>query len=171
MSLINIEYGSLASSEVLNKNFEYLEQKMEENLNSIMTSISSILSNIVTINSRLGEQAELIANNNSEAVANLEEYKNKTKIAIQKSCFIPHWNGCTTITIDGLYTVKANGYLLIVCNDDTNTPTLKINTTTINLENKNIKVTRLAYGLPMGGNLEYSDDVTIMKSFENRKSF
>ena len=39
------------------------------------------------------------------------------------------------------------------------------------LENKNIKVTRLAYGLPMGGNLEYSDDVTIMKSFENRKSF
>ena len=39
------------------------------------------------------------------------------------------------------------------------------------LENKNVKVTRLAYGLPMGGNLEYSDDVTIMKSFENRKSF
>lgn len=39
------------------------------------------------------------------------------------------------------------------------------------LENKNIKTTRLAYGLPMGGNLEYSDDVTIMKSFENRKSF
>ena len=39
------------------------------------------------------------------------------------------------------------------------------------LESKNIKVTRLAYGLPMGGNLEYSDDVTIMKSFENRKSF
>ena len=39
------------------------------------------------------------------------------------------------------------------------------------LENKNVKITRLAYGLPMGGNLEYSDDVTIMKSFENRKSF
>jgi recombination protein RecR len=39
------------------------------------------------------------------------------------------------------------------------------------LEKKNVKVTRLAYGLPMGGNLEYSDDVTRMKSFENRKSF
>ena len=39
------------------------------------------------------------------------------------------------------------------------------------LENKGVKVTRLAYGLPMGGNLEYSDDVTIMKSFENRKEF
>ena len=39
------------------------------------------------------------------------------------------------------------------------------------LENRDVKITRLAYGLPMGGNLEYSDDVTIMKSFENRKSF
>lgn len=39
------------------------------------------------------------------------------------------------------------------------------------LEGKGIKVTRLAYGLPMGGNIEYSDDLTIMKSFENRKAF
>lgn len=39
------------------------------------------------------------------------------------------------------------------------------------LNGKNIKITRLAYGLPMGGNLEYSDDITITKSFENRKSF
>jgi recombination protein RecR len=34
-----------------------------------------------------------------------------------------------------------------------------------------IKVTRLAYGLPMGGNIEYSDNITLAKSFENRKSF
>ena len=39
------------------------------------------------------------------------------------------------------------------------------------LENKNIKVTRLAYGLPMGGNIEYSDNITLAKSFENRKAF
>lgn len=38
------------------------------------------------------------------------------------------------------------------------------------LKDLNIKITRLAYGLPMGGNLEYSDEVTISKSFENRKS-
>ena len=29
------------------------------------------------------------------------------------------------------------------------------------LEGKDIKVTRLAYGLPMGGNIEYSDNITI----------
>lgn len=39
------------------------------------------------------------------------------------------------------------------------------------LEHKEIKVTRLAYGLPMGGNIEYSDNITLAKSFENRKSF
>ena len=39
------------------------------------------------------------------------------------------------------------------------------------LENQPIKVTRLAYGLPMGGNIEYSDNITLAKSFENRKSF
>jgi len=39
------------------------------------------------------------------------------------------------------------------------------------LEGKEIKVTRLAYGLPMGGNIEYSDNITLAKSFENRKAF
>lgn len=39
------------------------------------------------------------------------------------------------------------------------------------LQEKNIKVTRLAYGLPMGGNIEYSDNITLAKSFENRKEF
>jgi recombination protein RecR len=38
------------------------------------------------------------------------------------------------------------------------------------LSSEKIKITRLAYGLPMGGNLEYSDELTITKSFENRKT-
>lgn len=31
-----------------------------------------------------------------------------------------------------------------------------------------IKVTRLAFGLPVGGNLEYADEVTLYKALENR---
>jgi recombination protein RecR len=31
-----------------------------------------------------------------------------------------------------------------------------------------IRVTRLAYGIPMGGNLEYADDVTLCRAFEGR---
>lgn len=37
------------------------------------------------------------------------------------------------------------------------------------LENEDVKVSRLAYGLPMGGHLTYADDLTLMRSFEGRK--
>ena len=58
MALINIEYGSLASSETVNKNFTYLDEKIAESNESIMTSISSILSNIATINARINDISE-----------------------------------------------------------------------------------------------------------------
>lgn len=31
-----------------------------------------------------------------------------------------------------------------------------------------VKVSRLAYGMPVGGNLEYADDITLFKALENR---
>ena len=34
-----------------------------------------------------------------------------------------------------------------------------------------IKVTRIAHGVPVGGELEYTDDVTLMKSIEGRTEF
>jgi recombination protein RecR len=38
-------------------------------------------------------------------------------------------------------------------------------------KNSNIKVTRLAYGLPMGANLEYADYMTLKKAIEGRGKF
>ncbi len=35
----------------------------------------------------------------------------------------------------------------------------------------NIKITRIAYGLPMGGDIEFADEVTLSKSIEGRKEF
>ena len=32
-----------------------------------------------------------------------------------------------------------------------------------------VTVTRLAYGIPVGGNLEYIDEVTLMRALEGRK--
>ena len=32
-----------------------------------------------------------------------------------------------------------------------------------------IKVTRIAHGLPIGGDLEYADEVTISKALEGRR--
>lgn len=37
------------------------------------------------------------------------------------------------------------------------------------LEDKKITITRLAYGLPMGGHLDYADSLTIEKALEGRK--
>lgn len=39
------------------------------------------------------------------------------------------------------------------------------------LEKENVAVTRLAYGLPMGGHLEYADALTLSKALEGRKKF
>ena len=37
------------------------------------------------------------------------------------------------------------------------------------LESKNINITRLAHGLPMGGHLDYADELTLLKAMENRQ--
>lgn len=37
------------------------------------------------------------------------------------------------------------------------------------LANKNVNVTRIANGLPIGSNLDYADELTLLKSFEGRQ--
>ena len=37
------------------------------------------------------------------------------------------------------------------------------------LSRKGVLVTRIAYGLPMGGHLDYADELTLIKAFEGRK--
>jgi recombination protein RecR len=37
-------------------------------------------------------------------------------------------------------------------------------------ENRSILVTRLAYGLPLGSDLDYADELTIVKALEARVS-
>lgn len=39
------------------------------------------------------------------------------------------------------------------------------------LEPLGVKVTRIAHGVPVGGELEYADDVTLIKSLEGRRPF
>jgi recombination protein RecR len=37
------------------------------------------------------------------------------------------------------------------------------------LKPSGIKVSRIAHGIPMGGDLDYADEVTIMKALEGRR--
>jgi recombination protein RecR len=41
----------------------------------------------------------------------------------------------------------------------------------IKLLNPVIKITRIARGLPMGGDLEYADDITLMRALEGRREY
>lgn len=38
-------------------------------------------------------------------------------------------------------------------------------------QNEKCKITRLAHGLPVGGDLEYADELTLSEAFANRKEF
>ena len=42
-------------------------------------------------------------------------------------------------------------------------------TLSFKLKDKNILVTRLAHGLPMGSSLDYADDLTLIKALDNRR--
>lgn len=37
------------------------------------------------------------------------------------------------------------------------------------LEKKDVTITRIAHGIPMGGHLDYADEMTLIKAMENRK--
>lgn len=116
MALINIEYGALASSDTMNKNFSYLDNKIAETNESTLTSISSILSNISTINSRMSEITNLVEDSFSTMSSQIEEYKQKTKVLVNTASMVPDWSNITTISItaDSIYTAKKNGYVLVV---------------------------------------------------------
>ncbi len=38
------------------------------------------------------------------------------------------------------------------------------------LEKEGVKVSRIGYGLPAGGDIEYADEVTLIKALEGRKT-
>ena len=51
-------------------------------------------------------------------------------------------------------------------------PTVEGETTSLYIEKligKDVLVTRLSYGIPMGGHLDYTDSLTLLKAFQGRK--
>lgn len=108
MTLINIDYGSLANSETMNKNFSYLDNKISETADSINTTIASILSNIATINSRMSDLSENISN----VDGNLDKFKTKIVNMVETTTMLPDWTQLKGI--DFPFIVPANGYLLFL---------------------------------------------------------
>lgn len=63
MALTRIEYGSLASSETMNNNFEYLDNKIAEASERITSTSASIYSNIASVNTQLSNQIDAAEEN------------------------------------------------------------------------------------------------------------
>lgn len=79
--------------------------------------------------------------------------------------------GVNDLNIDSLLQriKKENVHEIILATN----PTIEGETTALYiaklLENSGVNVTRLAYGLPMGGQLDYADSLTLNKALEGRK--
>lgn len=70
MALTEIEYGSLASSGILNQNFQYLDDRISSVSEIHATDLASINSNIVTINNSISDF-------NEETNSSVEEINTK----------------------------------------------------------------------------------------------
>jgi len=114
MALTTIQYGSIASSQVMNQNFSYLDDKITDTSSSIMTIISSIISNIATINSKLAEIENDAADFETELNSKLSLNQTKTNILINKICMIPNWNASFAVDLSSAYTAASSGYILML---------------------------------------------------------
>lgn len=72
MALTEIEYGSLASSEVMNNNFEYLDNKISDVSGNLLSNVATINANIATVNSSISTMGE---NLNKSIEATFEKSK------------------------------------------------------------------------------------------------
>ena len=73
MALTEIEYGSLASSEIMNNNFEFLDNKITSVSESIVTNMASVNSNIASINSSISSLNSDLSSSIEELDTSLEE--------------------------------------------------------------------------------------------------
>ncbi len=73
MALTEIEYGSLASSEVMNNNFQYLDDKISSVSETVISNEAGVSSNIASINSTISSMSEELTSNIEELETNVDE--------------------------------------------------------------------------------------------------
>ena len=86
MALTEIEYGSLASSEVMNNNFEYLDNKISDVSENLASNVATINANIATANTSISTLGENVNKSVENLNTNLTEATNK--LVGEKGLFI-----------------------------------------------------------------------------------
>ena len=114
MTLNNIEYGSIASSDILNKNFSLLNNKISANNDVISAELSSVMSNIASINLKLNELSDEISDAHFMLISQINDLKNRIQIVINDVNLLPEWK--EIISVEKLIdlNIESNGYLYLV---------------------------------------------------------
>lgn len=105
MALTHIEYGALASSETMNDNFDYLDNRISTVADSLSSNTSSIYSNIASLGGTVSAQIEDIV----EDVSELAETVDGIRDDIDSENNAPDYNRVVSITLP--YTVTQRGYV------------------------------------------------------------
>lgn len=105
MSLTHIEYGSLASSSVMNDNFDYLDNRITTVANNLISNSSGIYSSLSSLNSSISEQTADLASD----IEDLAEEIGDIKSIIESHNTAPDYNRGIAITMP--YTVEEDGYV------------------------------------------------------------
>ena len=105
MPLTHIEYGSLASSSVINNNFEVLSDKITTVSNNLTSTAASLNSNLSGINRSLAEQIEAL----TADISDLENDLNTLRDNFDSQNNSPDYSKGIAITLP--YTVTQDGYV------------------------------------------------------------
>lgn len=105
MALEHIEYGALASSELMNDNFEYLDNRISDLAETQASDTSSIYSNIASLNSTLSQQNEDMASD----ISDLEDYAEAIRDDFDSQNNAPDYSRVIGITLP--YTAIQDGYV------------------------------------------------------------
>ena len=110
MPLINIEYGSLASSEVMNDNFEYLDDRITTVANNLTSASSSLYSNIASLNSNFSQQYESL----SSDLSSLTSYAEAIRADFDSLNLTPDYSKAVTVVNSsgsGSHNIDWDGWL------------------------------------------------------------
>ncbi len=107
MSLTHIEYGSLASSEVMNNNFEFLDDRITTVAGNLSSAVSGINSGIASINSNLSESINDIESD----LDTLETDVSEVRTDFYSRYYTPNYNNAIAVNYTSGDTVGFNGWL------------------------------------------------------------
>lgn len=119
MPLINIEYGSLASSDTMNQNFSFLDDKITDVSTEVDENLATIVANVSNINSQLNEITSEINNVSRDLFSQIEALKYNVQNALNTIVIFPNWNARFEISDLTEYEALQNGFLMLALKTNT----------------------------------------------------